>query len=317
MRALAVCTALVLSGSAVARPVQPLPAEPVWPQGVPALVDWPGTMAGPAHETRSGDGETIANVSTPTYQAFLPPRTKATGAGVIVAPGGGFRVLSIRKEGTQVAEWLARHGIAAFVLKYRLVPQHPGETTEAMRRRLLTTMRADQTGEPAVADGVQALRLIRSRAARYGIDPARLGVVGFSAGGHVAGMMALAPDPADRPAFAGLVYGMPFMVPPPPLPPANLPFPPGTPAEPWLRPKPTPAPGALPPHFLAMAQDDIAAGSGFRVYYDALYGAGYRPETHLYAWGGHGFGMKPQGSSADGWIEAFRRWIEAQGFTRR
>lgn len=314
MRAVAVCAALALSTVAAARP---LPPEPVWPQGVPLAVNWPGLAGQPVTETASSDGETISNVATPSYQAFLPTRANATGAGVIVAPGGGFRVLSIRTEGTQVAEWLARRGIAAFVLKYRLVQQLPGETTAAMRQRLLTTMRADQTGEPAVADGLQALRLIRSRAARYGIDPGRLGVVGFSAGGHVAGMMALAPDPADRPAFAGLIYGMPFVAPPPALPPANLPFPQETPAEPWRQPKPTPAPGALPPQFMAMAQDDIAVGGGLRVYYDALYGAGYRPELHLYAWGGHGFGMKPQGSSADHWIEAFRHWIEAQGFTRR
>jgi acetyl esterase/lipase len=211
---------------------------------------------------------------------------------------------------------LAVRGIAAFVLKYRLVQLLPGESAEAMRQRLNRTMRNGWQGEPASADGIQALRLIRSRAARYGIDPHRIGVVGFSAGGHVAGMMALAEDPADRPDFAGLIYGMPFFTPPPPLPPANLPFPPGTPSEVWLQPKPTPAPGALPPLFMAGAQDDVIAGSGFRAYYDALFTAGYRPELHLFDRGSHGFGMKPQGTTSDHWIEEFHWWLEAQALTK-
>jgi acetyl esterase/lipase len=127
----------------------------------------------------------------------------------------------------------------------------------------------------------------------------------------------LAANPAERPDFAGLIYGMPFLTPPPPLPPANLPFPPGTPSEPWLQPKAAPAPGALPPLFMALAQDDVVAGTGFRAFYDALYASSYRPEMHLYARGSHGFGMKPQGVTSDHWIEEFHWWLEAEGLTRR
>lgn len=283
-----------------------LPVEQVWPQGVPG-------GAGPVREEQ--DAEKVWNVTTPTYQAFLPPRGKGNGAAVIVAPGGGFRFLSIHKEGTEVARWLNDRGIAAFVLKYRLVTRLPGETAEAQRDRLNASMRSEDRGTRAAEDGIQALRLIRSRADRYGIDPRRIGVVGFSAGGHVAGMMALAPEP-ERPDFAGLIYGMPFVTPPPPLPAANLPWPEGTPKEPWLRPPPKPAPGALPPHFMVIAQDDEIAGQGFRQYYAAMLDAGYKPEVHLYDKGNHGFGMLKRGLTTDYWIDEFYWWMQARGFLK-
>jgi len=270
-----------------------------------------------SEEARDG-GESLWNVAVPTFQAYLPAPSKANGAAVIIAPGGGFRFLSIRKEGTQVAHWLAQRGIAAFVLKYRVIQILPGETGDLMRERVNRNpaFANGVSGQPATADGIEALRQIRASAARYGIDPHRIGVVGFSAGGHVAAMMALAGAEKDRPDFAGLIYGMPFLNPPPPLPAANLPFPPGTPPEPWLQARPTPAPGALPPLFMAGAQDDMIAGAGFRQFYEALYGAGYRPELHMFHRGNHGFGMKPQGSSSDRWIDEFHWWIESEGFTK-
>ena len=295
----------------------------LWPKGAPALPDWPGTVAAPVREELEsvpGDpwSDRVRNVTAPTLQAFLPDRATATGVAVIVAPGGGFRNLSIRKEGTAVAQWLADHGIAAFVLKYRLVQRAPGESEEAMRQRVNADPRFSNgvAGAPGVADGFEALRQVRARAADWGIDPHRVGIVGFSAGGHIAGMTAIAADPAQRPDFAGLIYGMPFLIPFPPLPAANLPWPPGTPKEPWLRPKPTPAPGALPPMFLAEAQDDGLVGPELGGFYGALVAAGYKPELHLYAWGSHGFGARAQGSTSDRWLEQFRAWIAAQGFDK-
>lgn len=286
----------------------------IWPKGVPQDTDWPGKAPGnPAEELRD-NGERVYNVTVPAYQAFLPPVEKASGAAVIIAPGGGFRLLAIRNEGTRVAEWLAAHGVAAFVLKYRLVQALPGESDDAMRKRVGWKIPQEVSGAPGVADGLEALRLIRARAAQYRVDPARIGVVGFSAGGHIAGMMALA-EQGSRPAFAGLIYGMPFGTQMPKLPPANLPYPEGTPKEPWLRPAPTSAPGRLPPLFLAMAQDDMAVGFGFRPFYDALFESGYRPETHLYQRGGHGFGMKKTGGTTDHWLEEFLWWMEGEGFT--
>jgi len=308
---------LISSTVALAKPVasvQVLPEEVVWKAGAMALPDWPGSApAGTPEDPQSG-GERLFNVTTPTYQAFLPPRGKATGAGVVVAPGGGFRFLSMRNEGTAIARWLAEHGVAGFVLKYRTVWLKPGETPEQMRQRVLATLPNGSAGDAGAADGEEALRQIRAKAARYGVDPRRVGVVGFSAGGHVAGMMALHQDPTQRPSFAGLIYGMPFRSPPPSLPAANLPFPEGTPKEPWLQPPAKHAPDALPPHFLVLAQDDVIAGLGFRVYYDALYKAGYRPETHLYQRGGHGFGADHHGNTTDNWLPAFLSWMEHEGF---
>lgn len=300
-----------------------LPSVPLWPQGTPDAGDWAGKATPrPAEKLATAPGDawsaTLSDVTEPTLQPFLPAPGTATGAAVIVAPGGGFRHLSIRKEGTAVAEWLADHGVAAFVLKYRLVQHLPGETEEAMRRRVNSDPRLMNgvAGEPGAADGLQAVRLVRERAKAWNIDPHRVGIVGFSAGGHVAGMAAIAPRKADRADFAGLIYGMPFANPLPPLPDANLPWPAGTPSEPWLRPKPTPAPGALPPLFLAMAQDDRLVDQGMRAFYDALFAKGYQPELHLYAWGNHGFGLKPQGSTSDRWLVEFRDWMTALGFDK-
>lgn len=287
----------------------------VWPADAPEIPGWPGKAQVPVSEDLRDGGKTLWNVTEPSFQAFLPAPGKATGAAVIVAPGGGFRLLAIETEGNQVAQWLAEHGVAAFVLKYRLVQILPGETNEAMRARVNATMKPGVGGEPGVADGLETLRLLRADAARYGIDPQRIGVVGFSAGGHVAGMMAAASVVEDRPNFAGLIYGMPFVS--PEIPPANLPYPPGTPEEPWLRPPAKPAPGRLPPLFMATAQDDVVAGLGFRQFYDRLWNAGYQPETHLYQRGGHGFGARTLNGTTDHWMDEFLWWIEGEGFTKK
>lgn len=302
---------LLLPAALHAQPVDaPVVLAPLslWPGGPPD--GWKGTLQPPVAEELRDAGATLWNVTQPTLQPYLPANGKSNGAAVIVAPGGGFRLLSIQSEGVAVARWLAAHGYAAFLLKYRVVQQAPGETVEALRKRIAATMTIEQTGEAGVADGRQALRLLRAHAADYGIDPHRIGVVGFSAGAHIAGMLAHEAHREDRVDFAGLIYGLPFPGAMPSIPPANLPYPPGTPTQPWLQPPPTPAPDALPPLFLAMAQDDLAVGVGARDYYDKLFAAGYRPETHLYARGGHGFGMKGTGTTVDHWIDEFDWWMK-------
>jgi acetyl esterase/lipase len=303
--------ALLLGTAATAQTVRELAPMPVWPKGVPSMKGWPGQLDIPVREELRENGEQAWNVTVPTLQPFLPDPAKANGTAVIIAPGGGFRLLAIHHEGTRVANWLAERGIAAFVLKYRLIQSPPGETNEAMRKRV-QGMNGGIGGIPGVEDGTEALRIVRANAAKWGIDPKRVGIMGFSAGGHVAGMTMFAAAPADRPDFAGLIYGMPFGTPAPVIPPANLPFPEDTPKEPWLQPKPTPAPGRLPPMFLAMAQDDLAVGQGFRAFYDQVYAAGYRPELHLYERGNHGFGMATRGTTADRWIEQFGLWLETE-----
>jgi acetyl esterase/lipase len=289
--------------------VQLLAPADIWPNSVPDLADWPGLSPVPVEETVTQDGQYIFNVTRPTVQALLPPAGRSTGAGVIIAPGGGFRFLSIRSEGTDVARWLAAHGVAAFVPRYRLVQN----ATIQMKRPASLTTPDEILGEPGVADGMQALRFVRANAGRYGIDPARLGAMGFSAGGHVVAMMGLAANPEERPTFSAPIYGGPFTRIPPKLPPAHLPNPPGTPADPWLAPPSRAAPGALPPFFLAFAQDDRAAGGAVRSFYDLLFAAGYRPEVHYYVGGGHGFGMKGVNRSSEHFIDEFFWWMETIG----
>jgi acetyl esterase/lipase len=307
---------LLAAGSDIATSMRVLPPRLVWAGKPAGPIDWKGAIPAGSEEGRILNplhGLQIYNVSTPTFQPYLPQGSKATGAAVIVAPGGGFRHLTIDSEGSLVARWLADRGIAAFVLKYRTVYQLPTETHEEMAKRMHATMSDGVAGEAGVVDGVEALRQIRAHASEFGIDPHRIGVVGFSAGAHVASMMTLNTKQAERPDFAGIIYGMPFVTPLPAIPAANLPFPPGTPKEPWLQPKPTPAPGGLPPMFLAVAQDDLIAGMGVRPFYEALFAAGYRPEYHLYQGGGHGFGMRQQGTTSDLWIEEFGAWLKAVG----
>lgn len=292
---------------------------PVWPAGVPAMKGWPGlalaTGGGlakvPVQEELRASGEQVWNVTVPTLQPFLPDPAKANGMAVVIAPGGGFRLLAIHHEGTRVARWLAARGVAAFVLKYRLIQSTPGESNEAMRQRVQETIAPGVGGIPGVEDGMEALRIVRASAAKWKIDPHRVGVMGFSAGGHVAGMTMMSPNAAERPDFAALIYGMPFG-PTPPIPPANLPSADRASKEPWLLPPPTPAPGRLPPMFMVMAQDDRAVDEGFRAFYDRLFAAGYRPELHLYARGAHGFGMATRGTTADHWIDEFGYWLDAE-----
>jgi acetyl esterase/lipase len=328
--ALALFALIPLGASAHAQSVAAAPAirelapVKVWRGTPPVDANWPGALPGPVverTEAKPGDrwSERLWNVTVPSYQPFLPAAGTGNGAAVIVAPGGGFYSLSVEKDGRAVARWLAEHGIAAFVLRYRTMQRLPDESEEAMRKRINAKpgFSDSQKGDPAVADGIEALKVIRARAGEYGVDPHRVGVVGFSAGGHVAGMMAIDADAKIRPDFAGLIYGMPFPEKLPDLPTANLPYPPGTPAEPWLRPERTPAPGRLPPFFMAMAQDDFAVGRGFRQFNNALFDADYHPETHLYARGGHSFGMKPHGNTTDLWIQQFHAWMQSEGLLKQ
>jgi acetyl esterase/lipase len=276
-----------------AAPYRILPPVRLWQGEAPGMRDWAGRSATPVKESISADGEEIINVTDPSYQAYLPDAAHATGTALIIAPGGAFQFLSIRKEGILVADWLARHGIAAFVLKYRLVQR---EKPDPATRSGIQNIPMSVVSAPAVADGKQSLRLIRAHARDYGIDPHRVGAIGFSAGGHVVSMMALDADALERPDFVAAIYGNPFLRKMPDLPPAA-------------------APGALPPFFLALAQNDMLDGPSFRQFYDALFAAGYRPELHLYIRGNHGFGMKKQGSTSDHFIEECFWWLEAQGLT--
>jgi acetyl esterase/lipase len=251
---------------------------------------WPGAVPGSEHWTQKERiventplGTVVFNVVTPTLTVFLPERTKATGTGVIIAPGGAFVALAIDHEGYNVARWLQERGIAAFVLKYRIV--------EKRQEGIPSGMNMDEVGKYGIADGIQAVKGVRQHATEWGIAPDRVGFMGFSAGAMVASGALLQENAAARPNFAAPIYGGPFGV--MPVIPANL-----------------------PPIFMAWAQDDAVALDLVVTFYEALKSAGVKPEAHIFSAGGHGFGMRKQGTSSDHWLDPFYYWLEAQGFTR-
>jgi acetyl esterase/lipase len=242
------------------------------------------------------------NVTEATLTPFLPEAAKATGAAVIVAPGGGFRTLSMQNEGWDVAKALAARGIAAFVLKYRL-NQTPASLEEfgkpanapaagagagAARPRPNLKERAAALS-PQIADARAAFALVRARSSEWKIDPKRIGMVGFSAGAMLT--MATTLDGADaKPAFIGDIYG--------PLESVTV-------------------PADAPPLFAALAADDpFFAGRGMGLI-DSWMAAKKPVEFHLYGQGGHGFGMYPKETTSTGWFDAFYKWIVMNGFAKK
>src|SRR2546426_2601712 len=251
----------------------------VWPGIAPASEHWTQQEVKVAN---TPVGTVIFNVVTPTLTAYLPERAKATGTGIIIAPGGAFVALAIDLEGTTVARWLQERGIAAFVLKYRIVEK---------RGEGIPQMDMDTAGRYGIADGIQAIKVVRQHAAAWGVSPDRIGFMGFSAGAMVTSGTVLQQDSAARPSFAAMIYGGPFGVMPA-------------------------VPQKLPPLFLAWAQDDPVVRDLIVKFHDALEHAGQKPEVHIYSAGHHGFGLKKQGTTSDHWIDDFYNWLDAQGMTK-
>lgn len=256
------------------------PVIPLWPNGAPGA------------EARKNEPEVardwwVKNVHNPSLTAFLPPQGKATGAAVVVAPGGGFRELVFNAEGKQPGEYLSQLGVAAFALKYRL----PGDTNSPYTR------------DDVRADAYRAVRLVRSRAKEWGIDPHRVGMLGFSAGGDLVGMVAYAPgkgdpnakDPIDRldgkPDFQMLVY-------------------PGGKV-------PDVIPKDAPPAFLLVASDDeYGCDDTTLELYTKLHAAGVPVEAHFLAQGKHAFNMGDRSSliSVKTWPERMGAWLRDSGY---
>jgi len=255
---------------------------PLWPSGAPGSEG----RSGPERIVPSTDGvRRISGIHAPSITAHLPPGEEATGAAVIVLPGGGHRYLSIDNEGHAVARWLAERGVAGFVLKYRLAREEGS---------------AYSVEGHAVPDVRRAIRLVRSRAKEWGLDPARVGVLGFSAGGQLALHAATrfdagredADDPVERessrPAFQGLLYSGSA----------------GADME---------VPRDAPPAFLCVALDDQRpAGTAVEVF-QRLRDRGIAAELHVYARGGHGFGMRDRPFPISAWPLRFHEWMADQG----
>ena len=238
--------------------------------------------------------EVVTNVVAPTLTPVLPAAGAGNGTAVIVAPGGGYHALSIQSEGFQVADRLAAHGIAAFVLTYRLVPCAGDAVAEMMGKvaddpeAMLADM--NRIAVLAAADGEAAVRLVRTRADDFGVDPGRVGFMGFSAGGNVAVRVGLTDDPAARPDFLAPIYAT--------LRGIEL----------------DSAPDGSGPMFLAAATDDeLGLALDSITLYEIWRRARLPVELHMYARGGHGFGMRTQDLPSDAWIDRFLDWFDATG----
>jgi endo-1,4-beta-xylanase len=263
---------------------------PLWPNGAPgsegqtsAEVVKDLTEANHGVVTRQ-----VSNIHNPSLIVYLPPKEKANGAAMIIAPGGGHQFLSIDLEGHEVAKWMNNMGVAGIILKYRLArsPDSPYKVEEH-----------------ALADGLRAVRMVRAHAKEWGIDPARIGFMGFSAGGEVASLVETrfdkgngsAADPVERessrPDFAVLAY-------------------PGTRAE-NVKISPN-----TPSTFLVQAYDDRIGSERSAEYFLLLKKAGVPAELHIYRRGGHGFGIRDRKIPTSSWTSRLEDWMADSGYLK-
>ena len=257
----------------------------LWPDGAPGSEAWTQTeriLTSPEGERR------VVNVSVPTLTEFLPEPATANGTAVIIAPGGGFRMLSIESEGSWVAEWLQARGVAAYVLKYRLIDT--GSTDAELQQSFLQLFEAGRVGAVnlapeirplAKADAEQAVRYAR----RHGATT--VGFIGFSAGGIITTDVAATKDLEARPDFIAPIYG------------AST---------------PEPVPADAPPMFsMVCADDDLCLGWCLDAF-ATWRAAGRAAELHVYGEGGHGFGLHKRGVPVDSWIDRLGDWMTSHGW---
>jgi acetyl esterase/lipase len=284
---------VALSASAQDRTVR------LWPGVAPGSEGW--TQKEVQEQSPQMGGEIIRNVVEPTLTVFAPPRSRANGAAIIVCPGGAFQFLSWTNEGTAVAEWLNKLGMTVFVLKYRVTDT--GATDAEFQHALgemfrgLTTDFAGMAVKLAPAealgaqDGRKAVEVVRQSAAKWGIDPKRIGIMGFSAGASVAMNVTTQHTEMGRPDFTVSIYGPDLQG--------------------------VAVPKDAPPIFLVCASDDpIVPPTQSAAVYTAWKSGGYSAELHIFNKGGHGFGMKKRGMPVDHWIDLLAYWLKDQGMLK-
>lgn len=286
---------LATCGGSTARAAEKPLTLPLWP-GLP-----PGDAAATEEEkdfSKPGEGLVagkplirLGNVSKPILEVFRPSRDKDTGAAVVIAPGGGYSILAWDLEGEEVAQWLNTLGVTGIVLKYR-VPDHPKDGSHVR----------------PLQDAQRAISLARSKSKEWGLDPERIGVLGFSAGGHLAASALTNSDrrayqPVDdadrascRPSFGVLVY------------PAYLTNKEGTALAPEIR-----VSKDTPPVFFAHASNDPITSENSVQMYLALKRAGVPAELHIYPTGGHGYGLRPTEETVTTWPQRCADWLKRQG----
>jgi acetyl esterase/lipase len=285
MRRMLLFTSLLVVFTTVGTASEPQEVR-LWPNGAP------GSEGKSAPETlviRPDGMRRVATVHNPSITLYLPSKASATGAAAIVMPGGGHQYLSIENEGHSVAQWLSEHGIAGFVLKYRLAREEGSTYT---------------IEQHALQDAQRAIRLVRSRAKEWNVDPERVGVMGFSAGGQLAYLAATRSDSGNsestdlveressRPAYQALIYSG------------------SVDAAAQLA-------AETPPTFLCAALDDKGPARTSVEVFQKLRDAGVSAELHVYAAGGHGFGMKNRPLPITAWPARFHEWMGDRGFLSR
>jgi acetyl esterase/lipase len=269
----------------------------LYPEAAPGSENW--THQEKEYFSPIWNTQVVTNVVNPTLTAFLPDSATANGTAVIICPGGGFHALSINSEGVDVAKWLNKKGVAAFVVKYRLVPTGEDGVKEVMTKMSSgNRVNVDADNRDviplAVADGMAAMSYVRKHAAEFGIAPNRIGLMGFSAGGTVTSSVAFQYSAENRPDFLAPIY--PYL---------------GAVKE-------APVPADAPPMFIVAATDDQLglAPDSLKLYSQWL-AAKKSVELHLYSKGGHGFGMRKQNLPSDQWIERFGEWLQVQGLLKK
>lgn len=261
---------------------------PLWEKGAPGFESRKDEKE--VRDVRPNGEYRVTNVHNPTLTVILPAREKATGAAVVILPGGGHRELWMMHEGINPGQWLADRGVAAFVVKYRLAREKDSPYKIEVH---------------SVQDAQRAIRLARSRASEWNVDPKRVGIMGFSAGGETAAMVANAPDPTTdvgdaierqsaKPNFVALVYAGPLGI------------------------RDAKVTKDYPPTFILVGDND-GAGTWLVNHYLALKKAGVSTELHVYAKTPHGFGVRATKNPkpVDSWLERFEEFLAAEGMLKK
>lgn len=277
----------------------------LWPDGPPSPIEGVGPEV--EYEVTSGVAKGtkfLRNISNPTISVFTPSGSQPSGIGVVVVPGGGWTINAMSHEGYDVAEWLTGAGHSAFLLKYRVMASHPDQAkfearmatsdqslssplpaAKAPRRigKLINTPEYHQARAAAAEDGRRALEVVGQVAGRYSVRPDAVGMMGFSAGAFLIIDVALGPDRPDL-AFLAAIYGGETQG--------------------------QAVPADAPPLFSAVAQDDRLLFKIVEGLHTDWTDADRSSELHVFAKGGHGFGMVKQGIPADRWPDLFLAWLE-------
>lgn len=256
------------------------PTVPIWSGVAPGSESWQlDEVAG---------FNSITDVSTPTLTFFKPDATMDTGRAIVVLPGGGFTGLSVIKEGTAVAQWLADRGISGIVLKYRVRRDLEADSSSDSPDFDERAQALEAGRQLATQDAAQAMRFLREHATHYGLDPNKIGMMGFSAGAMTTMSVVVEGSPDTMPNLAASIYG----------------------AMPEVK-----IPAQLPPLFLVHAEDDpLVPASKSRTMVEKWSMAGVSAELNLFESGGHGFGAETTGAPTDAWLARFESWLIRQGW---